>query len=140
MNITKLKRRLAKRGIGDPLNQLVYTGKEIEEMKKRGEVLDLSNPATKRKMRELARARKGRGRINRSDEYMKGYQSGYAAVSKKSQTILLSSMDVRLRKVAELWCEWNGKELDAKDFALNFGKIFKHECSAEWRKRLKTAN
>ena len=40
MNITKIKRELAKRGIGDPLAQLFYSSREIEAMKRSGELID----------------------------------------------------------------------------------------------------
>ena len=36
MNVTKIKRKLAKWGIGNPVNMLLYTTEEIEQMKNRG--------------------------------------------------------------------------------------------------------
>ena len=44
MNITKIKRNLAKMGIGDPLNMLIYTVEEIAEMRKNGEVMTIRPP------------------------------------------------------------------------------------------------
>ena len=112
----KLTRFLAKIGIGNPLNQLFYTHKEIEGMKKRDEISDLSN-------------------LKNTSSYKKGWSAGYSSGIKKADKVLLSRMDVNLRRACELWCEWNRKELDAKEFAFKFGELFKDEILAEWNKK-----
>lgn len=114
----KLTRFLAKIGIGNPLNQLIYTDKEIEEMKKRDEIFDLSN-------------------LKNTPSYKKGWSAGYSSGIKKADKVLLSRMDVNLRRACELWCEWNRKKLDAREFAYRFGGLFKDETMAEWKKEQK---
>ena len=108
----KIKRFLAKIRIGNPLNQLLYTHKEIEGMKKRDEIFDLSN-------------------LKNTPSYKKGWSAGYSSGIKKADKVLLSRMDVNLRRACELWCEWNRKELDARDFAFKFGELFKDETLSE---------
>ena len=44
-------------------------------------------------------------------------------------------MDDRIQTLAELWCKWNTKELDGRDFALAFHKLFRSECTAAWNIR-----
>lgn len=97
-------------GIGNPLNQLIYTSGEIEEMKKRGEIFDPHTPESQKEMRRMAQLRKGNKKI-RSDKYMMRY---------------------RLGRAAKLWCQWNRRQLDASDFAYKFGELFKDECLMEW--------
>jgi len=63
--ITQIKRNLAKMGIGNPINRLFYTNREINEMKKRGEFF--------------------KGKINcRSENYILGYTNGYSAGRRKA--------------------------------------------------------
>lgn len=111
MNITKIKRILAKYGIGNPLNQLFFTSQEIKEMNNLSHEIDIA--------------------------YRSGHKAGYTLGIKKSEEIISSRTGVRLERVCELWCEWNRKELDASDFALKFGALFKKETMIKWREYLK---
>ena len=47
INTTKIKRELAKKGIGNPLNQLLYDDNEIEEMKEKG-LIGVKKPKVKK--------------------------------------------------------------------------------------------
>lgn len=105
MKIAEVKRILAKLGLINPLYQLVYTQKEISEMKKVGLLINPHDPKEKKKLRNSARKRQG----------------GKSA----------------MRKICELWCKWNMREINGDEFAYQFDELFKDEVSAEWRKVIK---
>ena len=122
MNITKIKRNLAKIGIGNPLNKLFYTSKEIDEKRKLGEIFDPKD--------SYPIKRKGRPKEYRSDDYKLGYSVGYQVGSRKSQNILALKMDIRLKRACESWVEWNHKKIDGNSFAFMFYGLFKKEIKS----------
>ena len=66
----KIKRILARIGIGSPLNMLFYTSKEIEDKKKRGEMMNCKNSLQNKK---------------HSKDYFNGYSAGYTQGCRVSQ-------------------------------------------------------
>ncbi len=86
----KLKRFLAKYGVGNPLNQLIYSSKEIQEMKNRGEILE-NPPARKYKFTAWRKRKENLGKW--------AIQINKLVVEKKFDN----------KQEAEKWANWNYK-------------------------------
>ena len=87
MKITKIKRILAKLGIGNPINRLVYSTEEVDVMKKSGEIT--SYQLKKYKAPLFREKNKGKW----------GIQVGKIIVNISFTT----------KEEAEKWAEWNYK-------------------------------
>lgn len=118
MNLTKIKRELAKKGVGNPLDALLYDSEEIEEMKKSGEIITHYEP----KVRKI-----------RSEEYLKGYRTGHQVGKYRSRRGTIIKVDPRVDLIVEIWNKWNIKEIDGNKFGYEFYKIFKKECRAVFK-------
>lgn len=95
MEITKIKRVLSKYGIGSPLNQLVYSDKEISDMKKAGLIFS-----------GIANSKVGRpvGSKNRSfEERLKTMKKGIALTNGK----LVINGRFNSVEEAEKFRDWN---------------------------------
>ena|SRR3990167_2096732 len=85
--ITKVKRKLASWGIGNPLSQLLYSAEEIERMRSEGKITEY----TKKKYKAPSFREKNKG--------MWGIQVGKIIINKAFRT----------KQEAEEWSAWNYK-------------------------------
>ena len=85
----KIKRVLAKYGIGNPLNMLIYSHEEIEKMRRSGKVVDYQ-PKPRAKIASFREKNKGRW----------GVQVGKFIVN----------ISFKTREECQKWADWNYKK------------------------------
>jgi len=99
----KIKRKLAEKGIGDPLITLFKTSKEIEEMEKRGEIKSGIEPSHE-KNSHIRQSEKGKFGI-----FYIGHSKGVRGAKSKETKNELKGLRFNSESRAREWALWNYK-------------------------------